>query len=689
MLTRKHAWILILLAMTAPLLAQKGDRKGQAMPEVWRDMNVPAAPPLSPEQALKSFAVDPAFELQLVAAEPLVEDPVAITWDEDGRLWAVEMRGYMPNVDGTGEDVRNGRIVTLEDRDGDGRMDRSTVFLDQLQMPRAVAIVNGGVLVAEPPTLWFCRDTNGDGACDEKTKVADYAKQGPVEHTDNGLLLALDNRIYNAKSSRVFTWDGKAITEHESIGRGQWGIMQDDFGRLYYNSNSSYLHVDTVPAEYYLRNPHAPARLGLGSRVVSDQSVWSIRVNPGINRGYQQSMLKSDGRLARTTAVSGGTIYRGDRYPKAYRGNAFVPEPSGNVVSRFVLQDDGLNVKGEKQLVKDPKWMQREFLASTDERFRPVSAYTGPDGCLYVVDMYRGILQHKAFVTTFLRAQIIERKLDTPIGMGRIYRLVHKKTSPDVMHPKLSGAPSSQLVDHLAHDNGWYRDTAQRLLVDRAEASSIEPLRKVARDHANPLARIHALWTLEGLHAIDVDTTQAALRHTQPRVRIAALQTAELGLRDSKTRGEFLKAITDMLKRERDSSVLTHAAFTLGEAADLPDSRKALSTLLFQNANDPVIRAAILSGLRQREIIFMAELTGKPDFKGRNLFVAELATTVFRSRSADDIPALLTLATTDEALQEPILQGAAKARDKRYKAVELSAAPTAIDTLKKAPQPNM
>ncbi|MFP6902796.1 MAG: hypothetical protein VCB81_03960, partial [Verrucomicrobiia bacterium] len=397
--------------------AQRGDRKGQEQPEVWRTMKVPPAPTLTPAQALKSFKLAPGFRIEIAAADPLVHDPVAMAFDADGRMWVVEMRAFMPNVDGTGEDARTGRVGVLEDTDGDGRMDKRTDFLTGLQMPRAIALVKGGVLVAEPPMLWFCEDTDGDLKADKKTVVLkNYASQGPVEHTDNGLMLGLDNWLYNAKSTKRLRFvDGKWVLNNTRF-RGQWGITQDNYGRIYYNNNSNPLYGDLIAGHYSVRNPHHPSRHGVNVPFFNERTVWTARVNPGINRGYQKPMLR-DGHLATWTAACGPVIYRGDQYPVAMVGDAFIPEPSGNMIrhQRITWKPDGTPVARNA-------YDKAEWLTSTDERFRPVNMVNGPDGCLYIVDMYRGILQHKHYVTSFLRKQIIERKLDAPIGLGRIYR---------------------------------------------------------------------------------------------------------------------------------------------------------------------------------------------------------------------------------------------------------------------------
>lgn len=481
--------------------AQNGDKQGEVQRPLPADFLVPPAPPLSPEKSLATFRLPSGFRIELVAAEPLIETPVAMEFDPDGRLWVVEMRGYMTNPDGVGETNEVGRVVVLEDRDGDGRMDRRTIFLDHLVMPRALSLARDGVLVAEPPRLWFCRDTNGDGRADEKIEVTnDYATQNDPkqgrnsnpEHASNGLMRAMDNWTY----SLYYPWryrDGPDGWRREaSIARGQWGISQDDFGRLFYNSNSDQLRGDLAPDFYLNRNPNYKAA-GANIRIARDQSVFPVRVTPGINRGYQQGMLR-DGKLTSFTAACGPVIYRGDNFPPEFHGNAFVAEPSANLVHRnILLEQDGI-VTATNVYESAAK---TEFLTSTDERFRPVNLYNGPDGTLYLVDIRRGIIQHRIYMTSFLRQQVENRGLDRPVDQGRIYRVVHEGKRPG-RTPRLAQANRAQLIAALSHPNGWWRDTAQRLLVERKNPASTVPLRRLAVKSPDPLARLHSLWTLEG-----------------------------------------------------------------------------------------------------------------------------------------------------------------------------------------------
>ena len=527
----------IVLCSCLAITGAHAAKKKEKMPEVWRDMDVPPAPVVEPVETLKNFRIAPGFKVELVAAEPLIANPVVIRWDGNGRLWVVEMTGYMPDSYGKGEnELKTGRVSVLHDRDGDGRMDDSTVFLDGLVMPRAMAFVEGGVLVAEPPTLWYCQDTDGDLVCDKKEKVANYAKVGPVEHTDNALFPALDNWMYNAKSSRTLQFrDGKVI-EKKTRSRGQWGITQDNYGRLFYTSNSRYLYGDW--GQY-----HNIGSKGLAYGTAS-KGIHSIRINPGINRGYQSKMLREDGRLARVTAISGPGVYRGTRYPEEYHGGLFIPEPAANALTFHRAIDEPGKLRIEHQIYEDPDWGHREFLASTDERFRPVSIESGPDGCIYVVDLYHGILQHRVYVTPFLRTQIHERKLDQENLRGRIYRIVHEDAGRDTRSFEMETASTKTLVKSLADSNGWVRDTAQRLLVQRDDEDAPAMLAKLltTEQPVYHLSRIHSLWALEGLGALEPEAVMSALEDPHPRVRLTALAIAA-GWDKEKVSPELITAV--------------------------------------------------------------------------------------------------------------------------------------------------
>lgn len=607
----------------------------------------PPAPNLSPAEELKSFAIQPGYSIELVASEPEVQDPVTISFDADGRMWVCEMRGYMPDVYAHNEDAAIGRISVLEDTHGDGRYDKATVFLDNLYLPRAVAPVGDGVLVASPPHLWFCRDTKGDLHCDEKVEV--YGKYGlgrDPEYGDNGLLWARDNWIYSATSHIRLHYLGDGKFENSTTAnRGQWGISQDDVGRLYFNYNSDQLRGDMIPTAYLSRNPdYKPA--GGNWRVESDQTTWSSRPNPGINRGYEPGNLR-DGRLATVTATCGPAVFRGTALGDDAYGNAFIPEPAGNIVMRKTLSESDGVVKATGVYYQPagnaPKL---EFLTSSDERFRPVNAFTGPDGALYIVDMYRGVIQHKTYVTPYLRHQVFERELEQPLHEGRIWRIV-KQGSTLVPAPKMSKKPALQLVARLSDRNGWIRDTAQRLLVEHNDPASVAPLEQLVKTSANPLARLDALWTLSGMDKLNPEILLAGLNDNDARVCAAAIRLSEPMLADPD--GKMIDAVMKLQSRQdvRLQFVLSVSALNSVKTED------ALIGILRDSGQTPLIIDAALSGLGGREMDFLARVLQDPGWDketpGRRAAISALASAAFRSGKAATASRLFDAAAEEKA----------------------------------------
>jgi mono/diheme cytochrome c family protein/glucose/arabinose dehydrogenase len=616
---------------------------------------IPPAPVRSPAEELKTFKLSPGFRIELVAAEPMVEEPIALTFDPDGRIYVVELRAYMPDMAGTGELEPIGRIVRLEDSDGDGKIDKSTVFLDHLVIPRAVGLAGDGVLVAEPPTLWFCRDKDGDGKCDEKVEVfTDYGTRNPnPEHMANGLMWSLDNWYYNADWAARFRYSkGKFLRDGVPV-RGQWGIAQDDVGRLFYNSNSSMLRTELAPAQYLTRNPYFISPPGVNVAIAKN-NVYPSRVTPGVNRGYTED-VNLEGKLQRVTAACGPTIYRGDQFPTDYRGNAFVCEPSGNLVSRQVLSQDGLSITA-KSVQHDGV----DFLTSTDERFRPVSLYTGPNGSLYVVDLYHGILQHRAFLSAYLADQVKRRNLDDNQGhRGRIWRIVHESAKPGSA-PKLSKATSAELVKNLKHPNGWWRDTSQRLLVERQDGSVQEALEDLitAKD-APVVTKVHALWTLHGLEKLDDDVIAGAIKDADARVRLAAVRVGEVLVR--KHVGSAIVEAMNELDKDPDPQVQLQTLMMTGPG--MPELSPVGQRILAAHVSDPIFRAAAIAGAAGRELeVLQSVLADKSAPAGMNALLNDLAECVVRGRSPERIEKMVGLvAQQSGARQEAMLAGMAEA----------------------------
>lgn len=586
------------------------------------------SPPLSPAAALKTFYLPPGYSVELVASEPLVQDPVAIDWDPDGRLWVVEMSGYMRNISGANERDPVGRVIVLQDENGDGRMDKRTVFAEGLVLARAVKVLDRGVLVGEPPNAWLMRDTNGDLRMDTKELVTNqYGRlEADPQNNANGFYWALDNLMHVAAHDITLRLKNGAFEVRRTLRRGQWGVTQDDTGRVYRNTNESALHVDLVPTAYYARNPNLLRTRGSYERLADDNPelnvVWPVRPTPATNRGYQFGILRADGSLARFTAVCAPVVYRGDRLPADLYGNVFVAEPAAHLVSRIVLNDDGTTLRARKA------YEQGEFLASTDERFRPVYLSNAPDGTLYVVDMYRGILEDRLSMTEYLRDQILARKLEQPIGLGRIYRVVHETTRRDTSRA-LSSASPAQLVATLAHPNGWWRDNAQRLIVERQPTSVIPALAKLAQSASDWRVRLHALWTLDGIDAIEPATVARALEDASRDMRAAAVRLAErwLGEPNHPLHPAVLKRLHDA-----DWAVRRQLAASLGA---LPASERdaAVVSLLDAHADDPVTVDAALSGLRGGEAAVLERLmrAGARQTPQRQASISMLGATVVRS----------------------------------------------------------
>lgn len=658
-------------------------------------IEIPPAPVRSAEEERATFKLAPGFRAELVAAEPLVVAPIAAEFAPDGKLWVVEMRGFMRTPDGADEREPLGVVATLEDVDRDGRFDRRVDFADGLVMPRALALVGDGVLVAEPPHLWFFRDANGDGKADEKTEVAnDYGGINNPEHTANGLLWAMDNWIYSANHTTRFRYEGGGKFRREAtITRGQWGITQDDYGRIYYNSNSDPLRVDLLPAEYLKRNPNFAAA-GANVQTVTARALrlWPGRVTPGVNRGYQS--LDAEGKIRSVTATGGPVIYRGGLFPEEFRGDAFIAEPSANLIKRIKLTESNGTMTGTNA------YEGTEFMTSTDERFRPVNLLIGPEGALYVVDFYRGILQHRIYLTTFLRRQIEARGLDEGLDRGRIWRIVPDRAAAVKPAVVLAGASAGELVGALRDANGAVRDLAQRLLVERREAAAVSPLRELARDEGAPaVARRQALWTLDGLGGLKVDTLRSALDDADPGVAAAAVRLSERYLtspdarpdgEENDARAELRRAVIALVERRAEPMVRQQLALSLSELRTA-EADAALRELIVAAGKQPLMADAAVSAIAGREVEFVAALAKHPGAAGEAGDVVRFATSaVLKSGDAERIERVLALVGGDTQgwVVDAILSGVRhflpKAPDGKTRPGALPGEPQALVALARA-----
>lgn len=571
---------------------------------LYQRIETPPAPVLSVEQALEAFRIAPGFRIEAVATEPLVEDPIAFTWDEAGNLYVTEMRAYMRDTEGTDQEEPIGTVVRLKDTNGDGVFDEREVMLDALVLPRAVAIVNEGLLIAEPPNLWLCPSTTGRAAdinCNSKRKVDTYGDQpGSVEHAENGLLQGLDNWLYSAKSNRRLQIQNGEMVSQPTLFRGQWGIAKDNSGRLFYNTNSNLLSGDLYSAQSLVA-AGSTAAAGLNERISKDDALYAIRVNTGVNRAYVPGVLREDGRLNQPTSASGMAANRTARFGEQHLNDMFVAEPAANAVVRLVLQgaEDRLPRSAEHVRYPDPDWQQREFLASSDERFRPVSVGFGPDGALYVADFYRGIIQDHVFISEQLRTQVQERKLARPPGMGRIWRIVPESADRELEAAEnaavldLGAANDAELVLALGHSNGWHRDTAQRLLLVRA-GKGVKQLLLTALETGSKWQQVHALWTLEGRGELSRAAALAAARSDNGELARQALAAGAGLLRAN-------DALALLKRRVEDERYQQAAIDLLARHNQKRKVRLTLLELMLTRTDNPYAMAGLRAASRGQE----------------------------------------------------------------------------------------
>ncbi len=567
---------------------------------VVRTGHAEAAPvPLSPaEERLKFQLADPALSIELVVAEPDVNSPVAVAWDENGRMFVAEMIDYPSGPTG-------GRIRMLEDRDHDGKFERVTVFAEGLPYPTSVLPWNGGVLVTAAPNIWFFKDKDGDGRAEEKKVVLTGFGEGNTQLRVNGLTWGLDNWVYGANGRsegeirRPEDPPAKAVAirhrdfrfrpatgEFEAItGFSQFGLPRNDWGDRFPSWNTVPFRHAVIEERTLSRNPYLAESSSVAEILdpVDPNRVFSI--SPTQARFNRES-------VAFFNASCGSYIYRGDALAEAYRGNAFVCESLLNLVHRRELVPQGPTFVA-KRVEQD-----KEFLASTDLCFRPVNLATGPDGALYLVDFYREMVEHPQFVPEDLRKSVDFRRWH---DRGRIWRIQPRevKQSAERKTPQLGSASTLELVTLLGNSNGWTRDTAQRLLIEHQDKAAIPELGKALQTSKNSLAQLHALWTLEGQGGLDDTLLKQALHDEHARVRENAAKLAA----SRPALAEDLAQLAD----DTEIRVRFQAAIALGDIGS-ERTAEALAKIAARDAGDEWMRLAVLSGLRDQAAPFLNAL---------------------------------------------------------------------------------
>jgi putative membrane-bound dehydrogenase-like protein len=598
----------------------------------------PGAPPngpLSPKEELATFRIIKGFRVELVASEPDVIDPVAMAFDEDGRMYVAEMRGY-PNGGVSTGDITSGKIKRLEDRDGDGFYETSIAYAEGLRFPASAMPWKGGVLVADVPNLFYFEDTDGDGKADRKRVLYTGFDLSNSEQLLNALQWGLDNWVYgNAAGgggsvrspqkpdAPPVVLRGRSIRFHPekpgtlqpTSGGGQYGLAADEWEHWFVNTNNQHLRHVVLPDHYLQRNPALAVSTvtldipdhGAACKVhrISAFEAWRVertRRRKAGEGGYDPRNFPATELVPGGYITSGCSpvVYTADLFPVAYRGNTFMCDPANNLIHRDILVPNGATFiakRGDADC---------EFLASTDNWFRPVSLTIGPDGALYVCDFYREVIE-----TPLSLPDDIKKKVNLESrGRGRIWRIVPEGTKRP-KKPALSKATSAELVQHLNDANSWWRLTAQRLLVERQDKKAVELLQQLAKDATSPQGRSHALWTLHGLKALDDKAVARALQDTDPGVREQALRLAEDRLASSSS---LVKAVA-ALAGDPSPRVRFQLAFTLGESQS-PQATAALARIARRDADDRWTQTAVLSSTYRSAPALLEELVGDKEFAG-------------------------------------------------------------------------
>jgi putative membrane-bound dehydrogenase-like protein len=562
--------------------------------------------PVEPMHALETLQLaDPDLKVELFVSEPLIMDPVAMEIDEHGDIYVVEMPGYPLDTEGTG------RVKLLRDTNQDGTPDESIVFADGLIFPKGIMRWKNGILVTDAPNLYYLEDTTGDGKADiREVMLTGFARSNP-QHNFNKPLYGLDNWIYLANNSTVSTelfadklgdpggeikfasFDEGPILPQNAGGRNvrfqpdqlklemlatssQFGHDFDGWGRHFLITNSAHNFHEAIATRYIHRNPDLQIRSAINHTPVHGNAaeVYPITHNP------MHQLLTDVGVF---TSVSGITFYQGGTFGENYENVSFVAESQHNLVHSDVVSEDGPVFTSRRQ------FEDMEFLASTDSWFRPVNFYIGPDGALYVIDYYRKIIEHPEWMDeeTFQTMDIY-----AGIDRGRIYRITPRNESAAdwINDIDLGNYSVGQLVQALDNENIWWRRNAQRLLVDSQNADAIEPLKRLFLSSDNPKARLHVLWTLEGLGALEPELIHSALQDEEAGIRENAIQLAERYM------GQDHSLVRDLVELEQDPSprVRYQLLLTLGDI-DEPEVNEIRERILFSHIEDNWFQIAALS----------------------------------------------------------------------------------------------
>ena len=532
----------------------------------------PPVVPLSPAEEARQIWLPPGYHLEPILTDPVIQEPAQIAFDGNGRMFVVELRGYVQTLDGIDLMPPLGRVSAHEDRDNDGVFEHHTVFVDKLVFPRFVVPFGANSILTmetNADEVWRYTDTNGDGVADKKELfTTNFGRAGNLEHQQASLFWAMDNWLYSTVNAYRIRWTPNGLLkEPTGPNGGQWGVTQDNFGKVWFQAGAS-----GIPA--YFQFP-----IHYGNFSVPDQLEPNLNITWGapILIGDMQAGLPGtrlpDGSLILATAGAGNDVYRGDRLPADLVGDYLY----GEAVARVLRRLKPVKTEGLTQLRN--AYPRSEFIRSLDPLFRPVEVATAPDGTLYIVDMYRGVVEGAPWAKqgTYLRKKIEQYQLDKIVGHGRIWRLTHDGMERDRTQPGMLSETPAQLVRHLSHPNGWWRDTAQQLLVLKQDKSVVPALQQLVRTSSVLFARIHALWTLEGLGALDAALVRTQLEDPNPAMRIQAIRASETLYKagDASFAKEYRALTTDADTDVAIQAMLTLSLFKVGDLSAVVQAAQA------------------------------------------------------------------------------------------------------------------
>jgi mono/diheme cytochrome c family protein len=562
---------------TLPVLTIPEDEDPES--ENWKGVDLdPKSPvkPLYPDEEATHFLLPPGYKIEPVLTEPQIEQPGAISFDGNGRMYVLELRTYMLTADSDGTLEPVSRISRWEDKNNDGIYESGTTFVDKLIFPRFVLPYGKDAVLtmnSDEDNVYKYTDTDGDGMADKKEFFTNkFGRSGNVEHQQAFMYWGMDNWLYSTVNAfRVKETSKGVIREKTGYNRAQWGITHDNDGKLWFQGGWS-----GVPS--YFQFP-----IHYGNFEVEDEFEegfeipWGAPVKIADMQGGMDEVRQPDGSLKRVTGAAGNDIYRGDRLPKELIGQYFYGEP----VARIVRQINPVVTEGLTKLHNVYQDEKSEFLRSTDPLFRPVDMATAPDGTMYIVDMYHGIIQEGQWAQkgTYLRTKIEQYQLDKVVGLGRIWRISYEGNSRDKTKPRMFEESPAQLAKYLEHPNGWWRDKAQQILVMAQDGSVVPTLKTIVQKSENLLGRFHALWTLEGLNALDPELLMVLLKDPNPRMRIQALRASEsLSTSGKKELGKnYIELLSDT-----NTDVAIQAMLT-SKYTQIPSIEEHISSVLGKN----------------------------------------------------------------------------------------------------------